>query len=239
MKRLLLVLVPLALVVSACAVGEPKPPTDESATGITLNANVYSSIDGPTDYWFAYGDPGAPASWSETVHRTVDIADRDPHPVSEPIVGLEPDTVYGWHICVADQEESPPRTVCSKEELFGGDYVRGNGTAYQNGSPVAMISFNDVRSGPGGQNPAGSISGRFASGGPFSYQVSCLRVDGIHAAIGTVSGFFQVDVPADPSADGTLEVEVLNGRDPTDCPVPSPTDGPFVLDGSFTVQDAP
>ena len=39
MKRLLF-LVPLALLISACAVGEPKPETDVSDTGVTLNAYV-------------------------------------------------------------------------------------------------------------------------------------------------------------------------------------------------------
>ena len=39
---------------------------------MTLNGNVYSSVDGPTDYWFVYGAPGDQANWNDTPHRTLD-----------------------------------------------------------------------------------------------------------------------------------------------------------------------
>ena len=32
--------------------------------------------------------------------------------------GLAADTTYGWRMCVADQQEAPPRTVCSKAQSF-------------------------------------------------------------------------------------------------------------------------
>jgi lysophospholipase L1-like esterase len=112
----MLALVPLALLVSACAVGGPEPPTYVSDTGVTLNASVYSSVNGPTEYWFVYGETGDEANWLETPHRTLDIFNREKHPVSEPVDGLAPDTSYGWQVCVADQQESPPREVCSKRQ---------------------------------------------------------------------------------------------------------------------------
>ena len=58
MKRLFVALVALALALSACAVGAPKPPTSPTGTSIVLNADVVSSIDGPTAYWFRYGERG-------------------------------------------------------------------------------------------------------------------------------------------------------------------------------------
>jgi lysophospholipase L1-like esterase len=103
---------------SACAVGEPRPRSDLTDTSVTLNANVFSTLDGPTDYWFRYGAGGDPGTWSETPRRTLEISDREAHPVSEPISGLTPDTDYGWVVCVADREEDPPREICSKQQAF-------------------------------------------------------------------------------------------------------------------------
>ena len=117
MKRLSVALT-LVLLVSACAVGEPQPRSDLTDTSVTLNAAVYSTLDGPTDYWFAYGTGTDPGTWSETPRRTLEISDRDAHPVSEPISGLTPDTDYGWVVCVADREEDPPREICSKRQAF-------------------------------------------------------------------------------------------------------------------------
>jgi lysophospholipase L1-like esterase len=108
----------LAVFVSACAVADPRPRTGLSDTSVTLNANVISTIDGPTDYWFVYGPAGDPENWAETAHETLQIDDRDAHPVSAPLTGLTPDTAYGWQICVADREKDPPRTLCSKRQAF-------------------------------------------------------------------------------------------------------------------------
>ena len=105
MKRLLLALVPLALVVSGCALGEPLPPDDPTPTGITLNANISSSVDSDMDYWFRYGVPGQPAGWDETELERLRIDNRDPRRVSQVLDDLEPDTRYGWQVCAADEEE--------------------------------------------------------------------------------------------------------------------------------------
>jgi hypothetical protein len=237
MKRLVLGLIPLVLVVSACATGEPKPPTQPSATGITLNANVYSSINGRTDYWFAYGEPRDPAGWTDTPHGTVDVAGRGPYPVSEVVTGLDPDTVYGWQVCVADRGETPNRVVCSKQGRFGtvGDYVRGQGLV-SNPNPLGTISFNDVRSGPTGENPAGTVSGN-GPAGSFSYPVSCLLVDGTHATIGIPNGYMYVDVPTDPLAAITYDEQYAPGH-PPDCSAFPFQSGSSHLTGVFSVHDA-
>jgi hypothetical protein len=116
LKRLLLSLVPLTLVLSACSVGDPRPATDVSDTEATLNAEVYSSVAGDTEYWWRYGEDTGYGS--ETPHGTVAIADDQPHAVSHPVSGLTADTTYHFMVCTSDEEESPPRVVCSTDRTF-------------------------------------------------------------------------------------------------------------------------
>ena len=101
---------------TSCAVGVPAPATDITHTGATLRGSVSSSVEGETAYWFRYG--GNASYGSETPHRSIQIADDDAHPVSEPISGLTPDTTYHWQMCVQDGGEDPPRNICSKDQTF-------------------------------------------------------------------------------------------------------------------------
>lgn len=232
MKRLVLAVMSLGLLVSGCAVGEPLPPTNVMPASITLNANVYSSIDGPTEYWFRYGEPGAHANWSDSLHQTVEISGRDAHPVSAPLVGLEHSHRYGWQVCAADREEDPPRVVCSKEQRFGtqGDSVSGLGIDSQ----VTQRSWSfDARGGPDGENPTGAIVGiSLGVGIPMKFlPVRCLRVSGANASIGTDEGFYRVTT-------NRMRVDPLEGSDPGECPqpitftdgIPFPGGGPLVFD---------
>ena len=41
---------------------------------------------------------------------------RAPHPVSEPVTALSPNTTYHFQLCARDAEESPPRTNCSTDQ---------------------------------------------------------------------------------------------------------------------------
>ena len=62
-------------------------------------------------------------------------------------------------MCGRPEGVTAAQGLSSSDQEFGtGDYVRGDGVAYQNGSPVFMISFNDVRGGPGGQEAGGQPS---------------------------------------------------------------------------------
>ncbi|HSK95293.1 MAG TPA: hypothetical protein VK891_01640, partial [Euzebyales bacterium] len=115
-RSLAAALVCASLVLSACAVGEPRPPSGVSATGATLNANVYSDFEGDTEYWFEYGQ--STAYGSQTPHRTVFIDDDQAHPVSEPVTGLSPGSTYHWRVCARDGQEQPPRTNCSVDQTL-------------------------------------------------------------------------------------------------------------------------
>jgi hypothetical protein len=114
-KRLVLVLVPLAGVLSACALPVAKPPTYLSDKGSVFNGNVYSSGNGDVEYrWgisFENGGGG-------TITRTVGVADQKPAAVSTPYPLLNPSTTYHLTLCAKDFLEDPRIEVCSKPYDF-------------------------------------------------------------------------------------------------------------------------
>jgi hypothetical protein len=234
MKRLVLVLVALALVASGCGLGQPLPPSDVSPTGITLNANIYSSIDGDMDYWFRYGQRGQSAGWTETLRERIRIDSRDPVRVAQVLDDLEPNARYGWQVCAADEEEDPAREVCSKEQIFGtvGDEVLVLAGPPGSGTVTIIVS---ARSGPDGENPDGYVQPD-GNEGP-QRDVTCLRVSGLHASIGYADGFLQID--AAPPNGGSVSFEDLDGRDPAACPTPTPEAGDTPLGGFISIDDAP
>lgn len=133
-KCLALVLVPLALVLSGCAVGDPKPTSYISDAGATLNGDISSSFVGDTEFWWRYGT--TTAYGTETPHRTVAISGGAAHPVSQPISGLTGGTSYHFQLCVKDQQASPPRTMCSTDRTFTTRPAGGS-------SGIAFISNRD------------------------------------------------------------------------------------------------
>ncbi len=118
---------------TACAVGEPLETTDVTDTGATLRGNVYSNLEGDTEYWWRYGETSAYGA--ETAHGTVEISDEEPHPVSEPVTGLTAGTTYHFQFCVKDAQESPPR-ICSSDGTFTTD-------PEPDGSHIAFVSDRD------------------------------------------------------------------------------------------------
>ena len=137
MKRLVSVLslLVLGVVVSSCAVGNPKPTSAITDTSATLNADISSSFAGDTTYFWKYGQTIPYAN--ETTHRTVAISDDQPHPVSEPLTGLTPGTTYHFQLCASDEQENPPRVNCSKDGTFATQLLdRANGTATNGTRPA-------------------------------------------------------------------------------------------------------
>ena len=188
-----------------------------------LNARVNSSVDGPTDYWFRYGERGDQANWSETPHQTVEITDEQPESVSTELTGLEPSHRYGWQVCVADREEDPPRVVCSTERKFGtvGDIVLGGHT-----------NFN-AASGPDGDNPAGEVLGE---------AVTCLRVQGAGSAtVGVENGVYYLDLIENSSPEVFYIVFApwLEGSNRTDCTQATSGGTTGFFDQRLWVYDAP
>jgi dipeptidyl aminopeptidase/acylaminoacyl peptidase len=114
-KRFVLVLVPLALVFSGCAVPVIKPPTYLSDKGAVFNGNIYSDVSGDAEYsWgitFQNGGGG-------TSSRTVTLTAGQPGAVSTPFTLLDPDTTYHLTLCAQDHQENPPRRVCSRPTDF-------------------------------------------------------------------------------------------------------------------------
>ena len=123
MRRLVVsvCLLPALVMFAGCAVGVPKSPTNVTASGATLHADVSSNVGGPVTYWFDYGTSAGYAS--QTPERTVGLDPNETEAVSEPIAGLSANTVYHWRVCVQDTEEDPARTVCGSDQTFEGRTV--------------------------------------------------------------------------------------------------------------------
>jgi Tol biopolymer transport system component len=115
--RLLMLLASCTAVLglSACAVGLPKPVTRTGITSVALHGNVYSTLDGDTQYWWRYGP--TPDYGLETPRRTVTTEAYEASVVSEPLTGLTPGATYHFQFCVKDALESPER-ICSPDHDF-------------------------------------------------------------------------------------------------------------------------
>jgi glucose/arabinose dehydrogenase len=96
---------------TGCAAGKTAPASGVTDTSATLNGSVASSTDTTLSYWFAYGTTKAYSA--ETPHRTMAISDRNWHPVSESLTGLEPGTPYHYTLCVNDPAAN---TACGADQ---------------------------------------------------------------------------------------------------------------------------
>jgi Tol biopolymer transport system component len=130
-RRLAALAVAGCAALAGCAVGDPQPTTSVTHVSASLEAEIHSSFAGDTQYWWRYGT--TTAYGTETAHETIAIADSDPHHVSKHVAGLAASTTYHFQLCVQDEEESPPRTVCSTDRTFTTD-------PEPDGSEIAFIS---------------------------------------------------------------------------------------------------
>jgi hypothetical protein len=114
-RRLLVVpaLVATVTLVTACASGKTAPATDVTDTSATLNGSVSSGKDGTISYWFEYGK--TIAYGNETGRSTLAITDRNGHPVTAPLGGLESETTYHFRVCARFGGLKPG---CGSDESF-------------------------------------------------------------------------------------------------------------------------
>ena len=101
-----------AMALSACANGRTAPATDVGPTTATLHGSYSSDRDEDARWWFEYGT--STAYGTSTTHHPVTLSDRDQHPVSEAVSGLQSDTAYHFRLCV----RSPFLTHCGADESF-------------------------------------------------------------------------------------------------------------------------
>jgi hypothetical protein len=226
-----------AMVLSGCAIGFRGPALGVTYNIARLTGDVQSNRTELGAYWFRYGKTASYGQ--ETPHQGISFTANVRQNVTELIEALEPATTYHYSLCAEDQDPAVD-ALCSGDETFTttGDYVRGSVLAV---SPLGLgiFTFNDVRSGPAGENPVGSVA---TSGGvgSISGPVSCLRVTGdTRVTVGADSLFVFFDLPV--GALGTISAESLDGRDPGVCPL-DPTGGgsaQAARNSDFTMHDDP
>lgn len=102
----------VAMVVAGCAGGYTMPAENVTDTEAEIHGLVFVYPDDATvSYWFEYGptkDYG-----SETSHGSLVITDRDNHPVSAQLTGLDPGTTYHYRLCAKDGGP-----LCAQDEKF-------------------------------------------------------------------------------------------------------------------------
>lgn len=177
---------------SGCAYGATRPPSDVSLTAATLEGTVGDTTQDFTGtWWFEYRDAGVNTG-HETPHLTFSVEANTQQPVSSRVTGLDQlgDPVVGtqrvhrlfYRTCV--QGDSPPYgPLCSPERpLLTGDYVYGNLISQE----VLAIGTVAVDSGPAGEDPVGRLSLDFVTSGDerdLDGTITCLAVEGPFAAM--------------------------------------------------------
>jgi Tol biopolymer transport system component len=132
-KRSAVALSLLVVSASGCAVGAPVPTTYISDRGATFNADVGSNQP-QAEYWWRYGTSSSYGN--ETPHATIATPATGLVPVSRPVSGLTASTTYHFQVCAQDQQESPPRTICSEDRTFTTGSAGGR-------SGIAYLSIRD------------------------------------------------------------------------------------------------
>lgn len=102
-----------ALVIAGCSGGYTQPATGVGDTTAKVRGLVFSTEDETISYWFEYGP--TKSYGGKTPNRSLAIADRDNHAVSEDLGGLDPGTTYHYRVCAKDQKGL---VVCANDRTF-------------------------------------------------------------------------------------------------------------------------
>jgi hypothetical protein len=225
------------VVVSGCGFGVAKAPSAITDGGATLLGNVTSNQHGDATWWFQYG--ATTKYGTSTPHRTIAIDDATAHPVFERVEGLAASTTYHVRLCAQDGE---PGTGpgCGPDVAFAThapeDSVAGYGSVSSGPAFFGTIEA-DAHSDPDGGHPGGTVVGTTKFGQQFGGAVTCLRIDGTRATIGTADFFFFLQDNGGGATDTYGEAPA--GGSPGTCPA-FPTDPAQETIGApgITVRDA-
>jgi hypothetical protein len=102
----------VAVVLSACATARSTPATNVGPTAATLTGTFSTDRNEDVSWWFEYGT--TTAYGTSTTQHTLTLTDRDQHPASEVVSGLDPSTPYHFKLCV----HSPGWTHCGTDQSF-------------------------------------------------------------------------------------------------------------------------
>jgi hypothetical protein len=228
-----------ATALSGCAIGFRGDAifiTDQSAT---LRGDVLSDRTETGAYWFQYGTTSAYGQ--ESPHQSYGFQAGVRETVMQQISGLDHHTTYHYSLCAEDQDPNVD-ALCSGDSTFTtvGDHVRGRLFVLTSGSAVVTLTFNDVRSGSAGQDPAGTVT---VSGMVGDNPVTCLTVAGQKFTVGieVFGGALYNLVFVDLSGSGTAAQETTT-TPPTTCPAePGPITPllPALPDTGFVIHDEP
>jgi hypothetical protein len=229
------------MLLSGCAIGFRGPALDVTYNSATLTGDVLSNRSENGYFFFNFGKTASYGQQAPPHPERVIFQAGVRQSVSADVADLEPATTYHYSLCAKDQEPGVS-ALCSADETFTttGDYVRGT-VGILSDIGFGFFTFNDVRSGPAGQSPVGSID-VFSTGGSTSGPVSCLRVTGdTRVTVGAAGFFWFFDLPVH-GGPGTLVLESIGGQDPSVCPL-DPTQGSTpaqaTRSSSFSIRDVP
>lgn len=184
MKRFALALsvIVVGVVVSSCAVGLRGTATDITDTSAVLDGAVLSTTGGPGSWYIEYGPTTARTERTPT--RNIEFVVNESQPVSEPVDGLEPGTIYHYRVC-AEDSENPGDPFCSPDQAFTTRHDPAHRDSAVGSGTTSTWSFDfSAESGPSGENPIGQGSVTYQGSLSVSGDVTCLLVSGNEARIG-------------------------------------------------------
>lgn len=193
-------------------VGTTEPATEVEATRATLNARG-TADNGPATSTFEYWPTGAGDLARITRARKWPAGASGAF--SEKIERLAADTAYSFRVCGSDDQSASERRCAQTRSFTTRAPVQdaAHGSYFHPGSTGLSI---DATSGPGGEQPRGSVRYTSASGPSSAYVsfqgfVTCLKVEGERAAIGAVGREFRTGIPDSGTRDANVLLTVVDG----------------------------
>lgn len=207
-------------ILSGCGLTFRAPPGTVSNDSAVLQGTTMALNDENQNeqgsYWFEYGETTSYGHQTPSQDTTF-LNDGRHNLVFTPVKGLRNGTTHHYRLC-----GDTGSVFCSGDVTFATldqnkvDYVVGIGAIWTD-RPTDNLTVG-ARSGPSGENPSGTWGeASIAGSGSTSEQVTCLRVSGGLAIVGTATTFRSVEYLPEFRVH-RLKAEPVAGRDPTVCP---------------------